>query len=72
MGKKSPYNCCNNKNLKIVQGETSFESVDKPLSLTFISQSNRFRNDRVFITSDKPLLIRVTPESFKRGMLTLI
>ena len=28
MDKKSPYNCCNNKNLKIVQGETSFESVE--------------------------------------------
>lgn len=49
-----------------------WELGDRPLSLTFISQSNRFRNDRVFITSDKPLLIRVAPESFKRGMLTLI
>lgn len=49
-----------------------WELGDKPLTATFISQSNRLKECRVYIETDAPILIRVTPSSFKPGMLTLL
>ncbi len=49
-----------------------WELGDRPLSPLFISQSNRNRKERVFLTSSAPILIRVAPSAFKPGMLHIL
>lgn len=49
-----------------------WELGDRPLTSTFISQSNRLKDRRAYLETDAPVLIRVAPESFKPGMLSLL
>lgn len=49
-----------------------WELGDRPLTNTFISQSNRLKANRAYIETDAPVLIRVAPSSFKPGMITLL
>ncbi len=49
-----------------------WELGDRPLSSTFISQSNRLKSRKVYLESDSPVLIRLSPASFRPGMLTLL
>ena len=49
-----------------------WELGDRPISRSFISQSNRNRRERVFMTASAPILIRVSLSSFKPGMLHIL
>ena len=49
-----------------------WELGDRPLTGTFLSQSNRLKANRAYIETDAPVLIRVAPSAFRPGMLSLL